>query len=205
MASIITTGIILLLGICLIAADNLHILPGVLDVTFHGDPGNTTAADGQFPWQVSLQRASSNRHICSGAIIDEHWILTVAHCVEDLKSAKEIKAVIGTNKLANDGIGHRLRAIYINPMFVQTMARQHDIAMLHTMAKIEFNEKVRPAHLPDGPAIVNEFVQVSGWGQTMVSNNYLKYALFTLKFTLAMPRCLYFLLTSSVSTKSTNV
>lgn len=169
MASIITTGIILLLGICLIAADTSLILPGVNDVSFHGDAGNTTAADGQFPWHVSLQRASSNRHICSGAIIDEQWILTVAHCVEDLTSANEIKAVIGTNKLANDGIGHKLRAIYINPMFVQTMARQHDIAMLHTIAKIEFNEKVRPAHLPNGPAIVNDFVEVSGWGETKVS------------------------------------
>jgi Trypsin len=37
------------------------------------------AALGEFPWHVSIQN-SEGFHMCSGVIISEDWILTVAHC-----------------------------------------------------------------------------------------------------------------------------
>lgn len=46
--------------------------------------GGMEAEVGEFPWQVSIQ--ARNEHFCGGAIINEWWIVTAAHCLfyEDL-------------------------------------------------------------------------------------------------------------------------
>lgn len=42
---------------------------------------------GEFPWQVSLQLVSGPRarHICGGAVLTRHWVITAAHCIWELK------------------------------------------------------------------------------------------------------------------------
>lgn len=42
--------------------------------------GGTTAEDGVAPYQVSLQVRSS--HNCGGAIVNDRWIVTAAHCLK---------------------------------------------------------------------------------------------------------------------------
>lgn len=43
---------------------------------------------GQWPWQVSVRRTSffgfSSTHRCGGAIVSQTFILTAAHCVDEL-------------------------------------------------------------------------------------------------------------------------
>ena len=40
--------------------------------------GGIEAGVGEFPWQVSVQ--ARNEHVCGGAILNEWWIITAAHC-----------------------------------------------------------------------------------------------------------------------------
>jgi len=40
--------------------------------------GGSTAARGQFPWQVAL--IIDNAYFCGGSLISSLWVLTAAHC-----------------------------------------------------------------------------------------------------------------------------
>jgi len=40
--------------------------------------GGVEAVPHSWPWQVSLQ--SSRGHFCGGSIINEHWVVSAAHC-----------------------------------------------------------------------------------------------------------------------------
>ena len=40
--------------------------------------GGSTAARGQFPWQVALIIDSGS--FCGGSLISDRWVLTAAHC-----------------------------------------------------------------------------------------------------------------------------
>ena len=60
---------------------------------------------GEFPWQVSLQRkyVFYTAHFCGGALINDRWVVTAAHCV----SAKTpgLSAVVGDHDLSTrDGL-----------------------------------------------------------------------------------------------------
>ena len=62
--------------------------------------GGVDAQSGDAPWQVALVRSSQQRDIfqgqfCGGSFVSPSWIVTAAHCVDDLV-AKDVKVWSGT-------------------------------------------------------------------------------------------------------------
>ena len=49
--------------------------------------GGKNAPFGGFPWQVSVRRTSffglSTTHRCGGALLNEQWVATAGHCVDE--------------------------------------------------------------------------------------------------------------------------
>ena len=68
--------------------------------------GGEEAEAQAWPWQVALvlPRGSGFRQFCGGSLIHPRWVLTAAHCVDEV-SAEEIQVLAGTHDLEEGGGG----------------------------------------------------------------------------------------------------
>jgi secreted trypsin-like serine protease len=61
------------------------------------------------PWQVALitnPLDAYQSYTCSGSLIAERWVVTAAHCVEQLKKLnKDYYILVGTNNLQDNQQG----------------------------------------------------------------------------------------------------
>lgn len=75
------------------------------------EPGDSSSAVGgdadplEFPWQASLQVRNSStdkwEHSCGGSIIDRHWVLTAAHCLDSRIVDGALRIVVGAYNISN--------------------------------------------------------------------------------------------------------
>ena len=129
------------------------------------------------PYIVSLSVSSINyAHFCAGSIISKDWILTAAHCLQDLKD------------LGGDPIGMAVYAGLRNRTHLDVAQVRHtdfafahkkftgqegsdDIALLHVSSSFEINARVKPVVLP---TMNEEYVGESktyGWGLRQVEES----------------------------------
>ncbi|XP_053072651.1 serine protease 55 isoform X2 [Acinonyx jubatus] len=128
--------------------------------------GGMEAEVGEFPWQVSIQ--ARNEHFCGGAIINEWWIVTAAHCLfyEEL-SPMDLSVVLGTNDLRSPSLEiKRVTSIILHKDF-QRVNMDNDIALLLLALPITFSGLKEPICLPRklSPSMWHK-CWVAGWGQT---------------------------------------
>lgn len=86
--------------------------------------GGCVTAIGTFPWQVSLFGAGSQfsrveSHFCGGTVVAENWVLTAAHCVEDLlpTDPSSIAVFFGSTSLEEGGQVVDVRTVYAHPEY----------------------------------------------------------------------------------------
>lgn len=52
------------------------------DIVSNRIVGGEEAEPGQFPYQVALVGYGMNWPYCGGTLLNEEWVVTIAHCVE---------------------------------------------------------------------------------------------------------------------------
>lgn len=130
--------------------------------------GGQTAAEGQFPHQVSVRDFQSH-HLCGGWIYSTKWIVTAAHCTYGRTISNTI-IVVGTNTLSEGGHEYELSRIMNHPDF--SAAMHHNIALLEVLYEIDLYPNIRPIPMATEYMERPTTAVVSGWGQVTDPGNF---------------------------------
>ncbi|XP_075057850.1 coagulation factor X-like [Mixophyes fleayi] len=135
---------------------------------------------GQCPWQV-LIRNSRDIDFCGGSLISHRWVVSAAHCFEDIVPHH---VTIGDyDKYVRDQDEQKIavQEVFSHPYY---MAEHYDndIALLYLRSSAIFSEYTRPICLPS-PGLgrfltqEGEIGQVSGWGATRYLGRFSRFLL----------------------------
>jgi len=135
--------------------------------------GGHNSSFGSHPWQAMLFVRKSKRFFlpCGGALINEQWLLTAAHCVYS-KSAKNFKVRLGdwNARATNEPLEHEdfdIELIKVNKDF-HPKNFNNDIALIKLDRPVTFKKHIQPVCLPDKDELVHDKTgYVTGWGRTM--------------------------------------
>ncbi|XP_063982737.1 serine protease 48-like [Diachasmimorpha longicaudata] len=123
--------------------------------------GGTDAEDGKYPYQISL--LFRGRHNCGGAIINDRYILTAAHCVQNVQPSA-LTIVAGTNEWRKPGQKYAVEKIISHDF--DSAALINDLALLRTTKKIVFTNTIKPIKITTkdirdhGHSVI-----ATGWGR----------------------------------------
>jgi secreted trypsin-like serine protease len=132
--------------------------------------GGYPAPDGKWPFHVALvlREISDNyeSQYCSGVLIHERFVLTVAHCVDFLRTW-QLRILTGTQNLAEGGTRRWVRKITIHPAY-DPNTFDSDIAVIELVEPatgIPVARMVSPRQESRfaGPRTV---ARLTGWGDT---------------------------------------
>ncbi|NWT16889.1 ACRO protein, partial [Vireo altiloquus] len=134
--------------------------------------GGTGALPGAWPWIVSLQHPwlSELGHFCGGSLINTQWVLTAAHCFDQISNVSMMYVLIGGTQLTQPGPGAQMRSVrqvlyhpYYNPDDMS-----YDIAVLELDHPVQCSPYIQMACVADPMLKVSELQNcwIAGWGAT---------------------------------------
>ncbi|XP_023620228.1 serine protease 27 isoform X3 [Myotis lucifugus] len=128
--------------------------------------GGQDALEGEWPWQVSIQRNGS--HFCGGSLITDRWVLTAAHCFSNTSETSLYRVLLGARQLVKPGphaTYSRVKRVESNPLY-QGMASSADVALVELEAPVTFTNYILPVCMPDPSIIFESGMEcwATGWG-----------------------------------------
>lgn len=128
-----------------------------------------------WPWMVALLASNqNNRLFCGGVLINEWFVLTAAHCLND-KRIEEVTVRLGEFHFGwpnNDRRDHDVEAIQLHEKFNKT-SFDNDIAVIKLSDRADMSDRagrsgnIWPICLPPpGVQLENKNGYVAGWGKT---------------------------------------
>jgi secreted trypsin-like serine protease len=138
--------------------------------------GGQQAGEGEFPWQVGLVLngyPTSAGFFCGGSIIERDWVLTAAHCVEEMAET-QLKIHAGANALsAQSATLAAVDGLIVHPRW-DSRTMVNDVALIRLespltlrVGSIEIVDLASPGHGVNG----GDLLVVSGWGATREGGN----------------------------------
>ncbi|XP_034114168.1 chymotrypsin-2 [Drosophila albomicans] len=125
--------------------------------------GGEDAPAGMAPYQISLQGMKSGQHSCGGAIIDERWIVTAAHCIHG-KSANALRVLTGTQDLQQNDTKYYYVDRIVEHCNYEPRKYRNDIALLHLNESIVFDNATQLVELQHEPLAAGDMLLLTGWG-----------------------------------------
>ncbi|XP_053785827.1 putative serine protease 42 [Desmodus rotundus] len=127
--------------------------------------GGQDAAEGEWPWQVSLR--VGGRHVCGGTLIAQQWVLTAAHCI--------LRRHQYSVKMGDQSVFQKItsvvvpvKSITVHPRFSTLGTIHHDLALVQLHYPVNFTITIQPICIPDATFKVAAGTRcwVTGWGRT---------------------------------------
>ncbi|XP_044001285.1 serine protease persephone-like isoform X2 [Aphidius gifuensis] len=167
-----------------------EILP-IKGLSFHILKG-TEARSGEFPYAAALGYAKNDPgsyqidYNCGGTLISSTFVLTAAHCVNNIDGKVPVRVRVGSDNLeAIDSSVQELRIEYIlpSPSYKRTAA-YNDIALIKLASPVKWSPTVKPICLPSKPIeqlniTSDSSLIVVGWGATNIDGDFSKILLKT--------------------------
>lgn len=135
--------------------------------------GGVEAREGEWPWQVSLHL--KNKHVCGASVLNQHWIITAAHCVFNsatnrFVSADQFDVQLGLHTQGSSNewtVRRRVKRITAHPKY-DPFTYDNDVALMELDQELTLNQYVWPICLP---APTHRFTPgqeawITGWGAT---------------------------------------
>nr|XP_020015534.1 kallikrein-7 [Castor canadensis] len=114
---------------------------------------------GSHPWQVAL--LNGNQLHCGGVLVNEHWVLTAAHCKMSQYNVQ----------LGSDQIGDKKAQIIKATKSVRhpgysTKTHANDLMLVRLSSPVKMSSTVKKVNLPTRCEPPGTSCTVSGWGTT---------------------------------------
>ncbi|XP_069591783.1 transmembrane protease serine 9-like [Ranitomeya imitator] len=133
--------------------------------------GGTDAAEGAWPWQVSV--SYNGIPGCGGSLISDQWVLSAAHCFTKSLSLDLYRVRLGAHKLDVPNsheveVGVSNVFIHLQYNGISDTSSSGDVALVRLSRPVTFTRSIRPVCIPsasmDFPPGTSCYV--TGWGQT---------------------------------------
>ncbi|EMP31936.1 Guanine nucleotide exchange factor DBS [Chelonia mydas] len=130
--------------------------------------GGNDCLPGECPWQALLIN-EDKEGFCGGTILNQFYILTAAHCINQSKTIKVVVGEVDRDKEENTEMMISVEKIFVHGKFVLA-TYDYDIALIKLKEPIKFSRYIIPACLPDAE-FANEILMnqksgtVSGFGR----------------------------------------
>ena len=130
----------------------------------------------EYPWQAAIY---VDGYLCGASVINEYWILTAAHCVEESNQVADPETItvgVGSSNsysglFGSGGDEYDVEEVISHPSF-SNWSMSNDIALLKLTEPIVFSDDVQPIAIICSNQVsadvqdVGEIVTVTGWGNT---------------------------------------
>jgi len=147
---------------------------GIVDVPRARIIGGSWAQHGDYPWMASVHEYYHGfDHVCGGTIINEHWILTAAHCIDYPTKPRKYEIYVGVDRLSKKdrkvAKKHKISKVIVHEEYDKETFL-NDIALLRTKEPIDFKASrgyVNGICLPLNDKDPKGWGTVTGWGHTL--------------------------------------